>query len=612
MNIVVENKYNRLTIALLFFHFIVNLIWILSNNAPFPWDQASHAQIALRIADYIRSLDLFSIFTASNYYPPLVHIVGSVPLLLFGGEPKLTQIVGTLFFTATIAMVYLYFGLLINNKRIAFFTAFFFSFFPIVYSFSKWLMLDIPVIFFLLLTLYFLQKSDYLTDKKYSLLVFLSASLIIITKWTGVLFLTVPVFVVLWNILKKRQFKPAIVNITFGIIIFLIVSSPWYISNFDSFIFQSKINVIGEQGADPQDLLSTENFTRYINDFINSQTTFYFSAPFFIILTILLFRKWSRKYYILAMIVVNYLIFTFISNKDGRYTMPILPFASFMVAYGLNELTGYKKYLGSFLSIFLACTLFTYYTMLSLRPPAVEGKYISFEIAKIQRFDLVNISDSLVKKYDVNTWALSDALDDMEILSDTKPVKVVVAIEHEHFNPSNFDTYLKFRQYKEKLKNVTTTTPDIYYLHAVYGQDTFRTNKDIEKYLNNVDYVLMSPESLGTKYLRNYSALVMLRNYVIHDSLNFCSLYKSEIAPPDTVCYVDSGEILATESDVLVDARILPEGRKNIYGFSEVLCPYGCSFIEVAQRENVQYPKINIVRSYTLPDGLVINLYKIH
>src|SRR5947207_11908355 len=109
-------QWNLLLIGLLFFHFTSNLIWIFINNAPFPWDQATHADLSLQIANQLRSFQLFSILQTSNYYPILVHTVASIPLLFFGPHLKLTQIVATVFFLGTISIIYLYFDLIAQNK----------------------------------------------------------------------------------------------------------------------------------------------------------------------------------------------------------------------------------------------------------------------------------------------------------------------------------------------------------------------------------------------------------------------------------------------------------------------------------------------------------------
>lgn len=601
-----------LLIGLLIFHFISNLIWIYLNNAPFPWDQAAHADLSLQIAERLKSFQLFSALQVSNYYPILVHTLTSMFFLIFGAYLKMTQIIATVFFLGTITIIYFYFNLVFKSKKIAFTTAFFFSFFPIVYNFSKWLMLDIPIIGFLFLTLYLWEKSKMMTVRKYALLTMASLGLLMLTKWTGVLFLFVPFAITVWHFIKQPQKRTMIVTLFYGIIIFLIIVTPWYLTNLQSFLFQSNINIIGEQGADPSNLLTIENVTRYINDFINSQATTYFAIPFFVIFITLFFKKWSRKYFVLSIIAISYLIFTFISNKDGRYTMPILPFAAFIVAFGLENFSSKYKKTGNALTFFLMFVLLGYYLLLTIRPMFFEGAYLSFEIPSIQRFDLLNINDRLVKKYDSNYWEMPNILNDFESISQGHPTQIVIGIEHEHLNPSTLQTYLETKKYQGRLINIYLNTPDIYYLEKTYNQASFPSNKAVKTYLANINYALLSPNNLGTPYLRNHNALLELRNYIIHNSLSFCNTYIDKIATKNTTCYVDSKEILTTQSDVSIDDGMVEGGSKIIKDFAKVYCPYGCSFIQLSKPEEINYPKVNVLKSYILPDNTVVNLYKIH
>ncbi|HEY5122831.1 MAG TPA: phospholipid carrier-dependent glycosyltransferase, partial [Ignavibacteria bacterium] len=514
-----------LLIGLLVFNFISSLIWIYINNAPFPWDQAAHADLSLQIAEHMRSLQLFSVLQVSNYYPILVHALTAIFFLFFGPYLKMTQIIAAVLLLGTIAIIYFYFDLVFKSKKIAFITAFFFSFFPIVYNFSKWLMLDIPIVGFLFLTLYLWEKSKMMTGRKYSLLTLTSLGLLMMTKWTGALFLFTPFTLTAWHFIKEPHKKTMIVTLFYGTTIFLIIVTPWYLTNLQSFLFQSNINVIGEQGADPSNLLTIGNFTRYINDFINSQTTTYFAIPFFIIFTVLLFKKWPRKYFVISMIVISYLIFTFISNKDGRYTMPILPFAAFVVAFGLEKFNSIYRKTGNTLTFFLMFVLLGYYLLLTIRPIVAEGAYLSFDILGIQRFDLLNINDRLVKKYDSDYWEMPNILNDFESISKGTPVNIVIGIEREHLNASTLQTYLETKKYQGRLTNISLNTPDIYYLESTYNQASFPSNKAVKTYLENINYVLLSPNNIGTPYLRNHDALLELRNYTIHNSLSFCNAY---------------------------------------------------------------------------------------
>jgi hypothetical protein len=203
-------------------------------------------------------------------------------------------------------------------------------------------------------------------------------------------------------------------------------------------------------------------------------------------------------------------------------------------------------------------------------------------------------------------------LNDFESISAGVPVNIVIGIEHEHLNASTLKTYLETKKYQGRLTNISLNTPDIYYLEATYNQASFPSNEAVKTYLANINYVLLSPNNLGTPYLRNHDALLELRNYVVHNSLSFCNTYIDKVATKNVTCYVDSKEILTTQSDVSIDDGIVESGGKTIKGFAKVYCPYGCSFLQLLKPEEINYPKVNVLKSYILPDNTVVNLYKIH
>src|SRR3990167_3653252 len=100
--------YSALLISLLLFHFLANLLWIFLDTAPIPWDQAGHTRIAFHFANFIKDLGFLRIvdyFSLSSYYPPLVHTIAALPILIFGHPVDIGQIVVSVFFSLSIALV---------------------------------------------------------------------------------------------------------------------------------------------------------------------------------------------------------------------------------------------------------------------------------------------------------------------------------------------------------------------------------------------------------------------------------------------------------------------------------------------------------------------------
>ena len=158
---IIKPKY--LLLALILFHLVGNIVWILLNNSPPRWDEASHTTRAFNYAYFIESLSVgkpnLNLFTKtfSDAYAPLISMITGV-LIYFLPSIKLAQFVGTIFFLLTTISVYLLGKELAKNSWVGLLAATIFSFYQAVYDNSRWLLLDIPLTFFVTLSFYWLLK----------------------------------------------------------------------------------------------------------------------------------------------------------------------------------------------------------------------------------------------------------------------------------------------------------------------------------------------------------------------------------------------------------------------------------------------------------------------
>ncbi len=599
-----------LLVVVILIHVIANIWWISTNNAPLPWDPANHTHISMNIAQKISQFDLLGIITVSNYYPIVVHTIAGLVLAFIGSHLKVIQTIDTLFFAATLIALYLYAKALYNNKWIGFFAAALFSFFPIAYNQSRWLMLDIPSVALLLVSSYFLEKSHHLTHKKNTLLFFTTAGLLMMTKVTGILYILAPLlFHGIKLFYSKKHTKSTFHHIGLGLGIFALIVLPWYLTNLQSLLFFLKINSTGEMGEDPNNLLSLENIFRYLQYFVNTQVTPLIAGVFFIASGYLLYRRIKHAVYLLGIIGVNYVIFTFIGNKDPRYTLPMLPYVALVIALSLDHLR--KKYhrVGTAVSTGLVLMLALYFVVLTVRPALFEGTQVFLKFPLIGRIEFINVTNSLVKKYDTNQWPVNDILDDIATLSHHDSTSAIVGVEYEHFNPSTLQTYLKTKQQHDT--SLTLTSPHIAFLILNYGMAGFPSNTEVKNYLEQSQYILTSPNALGPRYLRNKKALEQLQFYVFNDTFLPCDDFLKWVSPPKTTCIVKIGETLYTTSDVSINNSPAEKGFKTIPEFSKVYCQWGCSFIQINSPQESAL-SIKLIKTYVLPDTNQVNLYKIY
>lgn len=611
MKIFKLGSYSWLLVILIYVHLIVNLAWLTINNGPIPWDPAAHTWIALDISEKIRSLNLIGIINSSNYYPVFTHTLSGIFLTLmtpFLGDPflqvKVVQFSATLLLIATLLILFFYTKLLFKSEKIAFLSTAIFSFFPIVFGQSKWLYLDIPLTGVLIFCIYFLEKSNFLTKGRDSLYFFIAAGLLLMTKWTGVIYLVIPALFTLYKIIKSGKIKASFKNILFGTGVVLLIISPWYFTNFESLREQTSVNIIGEKGADPQNLLSFDNLILYLRLFINYLATPVLAFIFFISVLTLFRDRVEKIYYLIGMIVFGYVGFTFISNKDPRYIMPILPFVAILISLALNKLSA-KPFLIRSLIPLLLVVYFIYYLILNFRPVYFEGTRVSLQLPIVGGVNIIDVNEALVKIYERDIWRMDVLLEDFNKIN-KKPVKLLIASEYEHINPSNVSAYIK----SARIQKIQTETPYIYLLVSKYNLDKFPNAKELENYLTQMDYALVPVEQVGTEFLRNKPALEQIRLYFNRESLLRCSEFTEQISNTGSKCFVDFNETLSSGSDLSVDGGDVNSGPKEVKGPATVYCPWGCSFGLVTKEESrITY---QLIKTYTLPNNEHINLYKIN
>src|SRR5690606_12603639 len=203
--------YELLLTLLVFVHFFANIAWIGLNTLPFPWDQAGHTLISYRFVVNFQGNLATPFLKITDYYPPIVHIIVSTLMGIFGREPNIGPFVVTLFFLAAIIYLYRYTHTLFkeklgdgNSKRLALLTAAVFSFLPGLNNLSRYFLLELPFVAFILVALYYLEKSESLTHKKNTILFGVFAGLALLVKWTAAVYFVVPVLLVLITLFKKE------------------------------------------------------------------------------------------------------------------------------------------------------------------------------------------------------------------------------------------------------------------------------------------------------------------------------------------------------------------------------------------------------------------------
>lgn len=527
-----KSKYFYFLLGLILFHVISNIIWIILNNQPPTWDSAHHTLLSMRIFE-----SPFNFLNISNYYPPFVHLIGTILIFIFGYSYKVIQLTGTLFLGLSIIFIYLFAKEIFKSEKIAFFSSLFFSFFITIFEQSRIHMLDIPLTALVFASLYFLERSNNFLNKKHTLLFFISFALMTVTKWYGAVFIIISLIFKLFRLfVNKFDTKNAIKNILIGIFIFLAFVLPWYLANLDTLLKNAFYFSAGEL-ADPQKLLSLGNFLFNLKLIIMFQTSF---LGFLFLLTSLFFFVKnsfnSQKVMIFLSIIFAYLVFTLISNKNIRYLIPMMPFFAIIMGFGADFIL--RK--GRFLLKSFLITTFIYmiisYFILSFGFPIFPKYKYAFNFPVFGWTDVYYLHTYPVKA----VYEPKQKLPYNEILDDIKEIKegnirIIVISGSDYINYNILNPYL----YKNSIKNRRDLYIDDFSLINSLGNQEI----EIQQYLTkNIDFILISKNYLGLPgSIREYDGLKRFHEYVLSEKLeNFekvkeYKLVGDEYHPDDTI-----------------------------------------------------------------------------
>ncbi len=515
-------------VLLLFWHSFLNLVWIYLNTVPPTWDAALHTILSFKmehyILDHLYTFSLQEFLKISEYYPPFVHFTGMIVGWLTLDSYKSLQIVGSIYFIISIYFLYRYTEQLFKNREIAFGAAFFYSFFLTNYQQSRDFMLDIPSIVCIMGALYYQEKSNHFQKTRESILYFVFVGLSLLTKWTSVFFLLIPFFFTLKDIFfshthvhKKKVFMTMIIG---GIIIFLI-SAPWYMVNIKRFIEISSVTAIGEL-ADPQNLLSLENVLFNANLLFMYQITY--PGVFFLLFAFILFMRGAdkrKKFTIVGTILFTYIVFTVISNKNIRYTMPLTPFIAIIMGYGLYQCL---RKGASFLKTYIGATVVLFYIfvylILSFGFPFYPEFRLGVKLPVLGDVDFLYLHEYPVKiMFDRSDWHNRTILYDIGRLSGNRMDKdtiVLNLVDREYMNWYNLDPAL--------YNDVSPVAKKTIKLSFVPFIAPHRSDTEMNTYLTDyIDYVLVPEKQIGLKEaIREYDHMYRFQQFMLEGkALNF-------------------------------------------------------------------------------------------
>ncbi|MCF7907331.1 MAG: glycosyltransferase family 39 protein [Candidatus Omnitrophica bacterium] len=359
-------------IMILSFHFINNFIWLAIDDTPDGVDTAWHLIEAAKFQILFRGISeskqsLFSKIKQMFYtfregsghiaWPPLIYLISWLLVPSHFSLFSIRLYVDFLFFSLLIISVY-FLGKKIFNKKTGLLAAFLISFYPSVYFSSRQFGLDLPLTTFTALCTCFILYSESFSRRGYSLLFGLSLGLATWAKLQIAFFLLVPLCWETFKIFSKAVEKKSkslfnlILSLAVTFILFWVywgskLQSAWVsFCEYATFLYPSFKNNLFILSEPEIPIFSISNMFFYPSQMLNYTSWVLFAL--FVIALILSWRyKMKRRGFFLASLIVPYLIYTFISMKWARYTLPFLVFIALISAWSIDSLR--RKYLKKFM-----------------------------------------------------------------------------------------------------------------------------------------------------------------------------------------------------------------------------------------------------------------------
>ena len=338
---------------------IIGLFTAINNSSLAPaWDQSWHAMISHNLYSQLShdtkltTSELEKIYPifgfAVNYYPPLFHLA-AMPFYFMFGEGYDSAVLSNLLFLFILATSMFFIGKKIKNAEVGIFLAVITISAPGLNYLLYDYLIDYSLVAMVSLSYMFLLYSENFTKLGYSILFGISLGLSMLTKWTSIIFLLVPIYFSMKNFSKKKKWKKEFHKLIIPFIVAILLASTWYLPRFGMLLNQMSYSIrdVGLLEGDPA-ATTLNGIGYYLFGLIES-----YSLYFFMLFCIaLIFGK--RDWKLITNIMFIFTAFTVLPNKDMRYILPIIPFFS-IVIISLNAKILVKTAL--ICAIFLALTI---------------------------------------------------------------------------------------------------------------------------------------------------------------------------------------------------------------------------------------------------------------
>ena|GEM_PF-2452286 len=346
----------RIDILILFFIWLyssaLHFLWLTMDKKP-PWGDGisfilrglhlTHIQKIYGWGELAKSFFNFDVIYPS---PPIIESTYFLYYKIFGLFSDMEMVISSLYLAIGIIGVY---GVArhLFDRYAGLLSALIFTSVPGVIYYSKLGFKEFHIMCLLAPALYLLLKADNFRNRRFSILFAIPLAITILIKLEGAIFLILPIFFSIAKGFSREVFlkdRSRVTNFVLFFVISILISSFWYVINFENFM-QLLLDRTGNTAGINSIYFSTKNaglyaYQLYNEIFSKAQVVIFIAILMYIIIRALLPGVKTlelRRLTLLSLCFVFPLaVFSFLCAKDASHLLPLIVFASLIIAGGCS------------------------------------------------------------------------------------------------------------------------------------------------------------------------------------------------------------------------------------------------------------------------------------
>lgn len=332
--------YFFILLALILFHIINNFV-ILKNDQSYPYHNVGRlVKNSQTVYNFIKGE--FTVEPFKDFkYPLFFFVVPSFFYFIFGFSLFVATMTNSLFFPILILSVY-GIGRKLHSKKSGLLAAFIVSFFPTFFGFSRVYTLDFALASIISMCIYCLLKTEYFTNKKFSLFFGLSMGLAAAIKQSFFIYIIGPFLLYLYHsfffkhiLNDKKSIIEKIKNVLLSFVISFFFALIWYVPALGSIISLTQFAIL--VGQDKSGVFGIPNVLFYLKLMAGTQILIFFFFLLVFAIFFFMFLSKRKNFLLLLWFFIPLIFYTFFLpfNQSGRFMLPVLPAAALMIAISI-------------------------------------------------------------------------------------------------------------------------------------------------------------------------------------------------------------------------------------------------------------------------------------